>query len=295
MNINEAAASFDKVESPGATEAESNTSEENTAKPVVDESELALDDTATDTTTEDGETAPADTEPTLYDVPYNGEIVQRTLEELIKGNMMERDYSHKRGLTNEIERRAEGKLNELTEVIGKVEADLITDDAWFNTEEARTLKEDDPGEYLQKFETHNAKIKRYQDAKTLLERDKADKRSKLTANESEKLITAIPDWLDAKVQKAEMPQVIETLKSVGYTQEDLDNMTSHQPLVLALELSKFRKIKATDISSKKVNNAPKSATPGNTGQIETTQVKTRKGNMANLKKTGKIRDAAALL
>lgn len=289
-----AAAQFNSADSSRTPEAEGEKSEtiEIVESPRPDENQEV---TANETETEATETPSGDTEVETFNVEYNGETHAMTLEALIKGNMMERDYQFKRGKTAEIERAAQTKFDEFNQQFQAFETDLKAEADWFNTSEAKELREDDPDGYLKKMESIQSKTDRYKRAKDVRDKELNEQKTQRTKVEQDKLLSAIPDWLDASTQQADIAEIVKTLSDNGFSQDDINSIQDHRLFLMARKLSKLASIEASDISGKKVNNAPKSATPGTTVAKETSQNKTRQDLRAKLKKSGRFADAMRLL
>jgi hypothetical protein len=130
----------------------------------------------------------------------------------------------------------------------------------------------------------------------LEEQDKAtqaQQRQAEVAEEMGKLLTALPAWKDPAVAQREYAQILETIKSVGYTEQDLTETMDHRNFLLAKKAAAYDALKAKSPQIKPKVSIVQVARPGTTTApaskvTEETRAKQR------LAKTGKEADAAAL-
>jgi len=270
------------------------------AQPVEEVAEVT-EEAATETAEETTDTPTGETEVVTYEVPYNGETLKLTIDELIKGNMMERDYQFKRGNQTEKERKAEAKFDELSGVLDQLKTDIVDESAWFKSDAAKELREDDPDAYLNRYEQAQAKAHRYEGAEALRTQQKQDKKLAKQNAELEKLNTAVPDWLDQAVRERDTTAIVTTLGDMGYSQDEMNGLSDHRTFLMAhklnqmtAKLAKFEQIQNVDTSSNKVTTTTKVLTPGTTQTESRTQSKTRQDGMAKLKQTGRFDDALRL-
>ena len=241
------------------------------------------------------ETPQSETEPETFEVPYNGETQKLTLDELIKGNMMQRDYQFKRGKTAEIEKAAQAKFDEFSSKLKDFEVNLLDDTKWFETEEAKELRDLDPDAYIKRYESTQDKVKKYEDAKRIRDEELSNKEKMRVESERDKLIAALPEWMDLKTQQSESVEAINSLIEFGFSQKEFEKIYDHRMIVMGRELAKMRKIMKQDVSGKKVNKPIKVAEPGSTSTKEQSETKKAKDLRAKLKKSGKMQDALRLL
>ncbi|QLG87652.1 hypothetical protein HQ393_04940 [Chitinibacter bivalviorum] len=77
-------------------------------------------------------------------------------------------------------------------------------------------------------------------------------------SEVEQLLTAIPEWKDETVRKAESAQIRDYLLSNGFTQQDVDGLGDHRAFVLLRKAMAFDKLQAKKPEvQNRVNQAPK--------------------------------------
>lgn len=242
--------------------------------------------------TAEGDTQPA--EPT-YKVKINGEEVEVTLDELQKGYMMGRDYTQKTMSLAEQRKTVEAKIAEIDSSLNDAKEIINLELEWFESEEAKELRQYDPDAYLKRFESIKAKASKFEKLKTKREAEIAGLMKDRVAKEQELLRQKVPEWLDQSTVEKEYPKIVESLKSLGFEQSELESISDHRLLVMARKAMLYDQISTQDISGKKVKAAPKSATPG--AQKSSTEATDRKMKEMRdqLRKKGDMQTAAAAI
>lgn len=257
-------------------------------EPPTEKKEEITEDNQTLETPEakaDGDTE----EEQLFDVKYGDTVEKLTLDQLIKGNMMEKNY-RQGTMDNADMRRA------LEEKTGKVDQYLVDLEGLVNVEadhlgsaEMQELKEVDPEAYWSSFEKTKVKVDQLKKFQSKQKEDKAVKKKEKLAKENELLQKAIPEWLDGDKAKADFQSLGVYLKGHDI---DIGTMTNHKDIVLARKAMLFDQIQSKSIEDKKVITPPKSTKPS--ASQETAKPKEHKAR-DKLSKTGHVRDAQAAL
>ena len=295
---------FNDAETPSSdTEAELTTG--SGEKPeLVEEvaSSEPIEDSASETDEEPEETPESDTDPETFEIPVGDGTEKVTLEELKKGYMRERDYQFKRGEDAKKAKANDAKFDELSRALDQFETDLRKEAEWFDSSEAKELRDLDDPDYWKRYADIQEKANRYQKANEVRSKELEERRQKRIEEGRGKLRDAIPDWLDPAVQQKDINNIVSTMLDVGYAQEDIDSVEDYRTFLMARrlmiaesELDRLKSIKSQDISGKKVNKPPKSASPGAASTKESVKTKTTRDLRSNLKKTGNFNDALRLL
>lgn len=243
------------------------------------------------------ETAEGDTqtaEPT-YKVKINGEEVEVTLDELQKGYMMGRDYTQKTMSLAEQRKTVEAKIAEIDSSLDDAKEIINLELEWFDSEEAKELRQYDPDAYLKRFESIKGKAAKFEKLKATREAELTELVKERVAKEQELLRQKVPEWLDHATVEREYPKIAETMKSLGFEQSDLENISDHRLLVMARKAMLYDQITSQDISGKKVKSAPKSATPGSQKSSTETTDRKLKEMREKLRKKGDMQSAAAAI
>lgn len=236
-------------------------------------------------------TPPGETEaPKLYDVPYGDTTEQRTIDQLISGNMMERDYRFKTGKLGERDTALTANEAKVAQQIVDLEAALQHDAENFNSPEMLELKGENPAAYWERFEVVKVRA-------DLLNKAKAEQAESVqaTANtnrakEMELLHTAIPDWLDPGKKSTQWSELSVYESGFG---RDINTVSNHRDIVNARKAMLYDRIMSQDIEANKDNPAPKSTAPAAPVKEEVTTAE--QGLKDTLKKTGRRQDAQALM
>ncbi len=108
------------------------------------------------------------------------------------------------------------------------------------------------------------------------------------------LLAALPEWKDPKKAKAEKALVVETAKSVGFSEDDLKQVYDHRLVLLLRKAGLYDQMMSKRQGIKPVvSNGPRPAKPGAAGRVSTTTESTRAKQ--RLAKTGRIDDAASAI
>ncbi len=230
--------------------------DETTEQPdASDEVEEATDET--DATDEDQQ-ADADAEETpkkrARKLKIDGKEVVVTEDEAYNGFMMQKDYTRKTQALAEREKALEttdaelrGTSAQYLDRLGKLDSALeaLSPEAPDWESERKRLS---PTEYAQRrddWDRLQAKRKVIADerARVLDQEAKAmaDQRSKLVEAETNRLLTAIPEWRDEKKFTTGMSQVVNFLhQSLGVPMEEIAQIADHRLILIARDAMRFR-------------------------------------------------------
>lgn len=185
-----------------------------------------------------------------------------TLDDLRLGYMRQKDYTQKTMQLAENRKAFEAKQAELDNKI--TDLSVIVDDgsAWLISEEALSLKEVDPVEYWQRYESIQVKRSRLMKLKEeQLQRLSTSKAEKMR-KEQELLNSKIPDWIDSEVKRKEAEGILQFLSETGFSEDEIKSFDDHRLFLMARKAMKLDSIMKSDPTKKQVKEPPKSATPG---------------------------------
>lgn len=257
-------------------------------EPPTEEKEEMTDDNQTSETQEakaDGDTE----EEQLFEVKYGDTVEKLTLDQLIKGNMMEKNYRQGTMENADMRRALEEKTGKVDQYLADLEALVNVEADHLGSAEMQELKEVDPEAYWSSFEKTKAKVDQLKKFQAKQKEEKAAKKKEKLAKENELLQKAIPEWLDGDKAKADFQSLGVYLKGHDI---DIGTMTNHKDIVLARKAMLFDQIQSKSIEEKKVVTPPKSTKPS--ASQETAKPKENKAR-DKLSKTGHVRDAQAAL
>jgi len=259
------------------------------SEPTEEETEQAAPAVESDESEPEGDDEPR------YSVKVGGEEKEVTLEELRKGYMMGADYTRKTMELSEQRKQAEAKLADIDQRLSDAKEIIDLEVEWLESEEAKELRSYDPEAYLSRVEKTKAKAEKFAKLKAKRQEEHAAIQKERLAKEQEMLKQKIPDWLDEGTVQKEWGMIVDNLKGIGFGDEELNGITDHRLMVLARKAALYDQIMSTDVESKKVKTAPKSARPGVPQSSTQKASKEVKAVRQQLKDKGDMRSAAAAI
>lgn len=244
----------------------------------------------------------------------NGDESEVSLAELRKGYQLEADYTRKNQEFVEskkaFDEQQEAARAEITEQMQRTGAAFqlaqsqLTNE--FNSINWDELQKTDPTNYVisrQKFGERQAQINQAIDqatreaqafqAKQIEEAEQA--KQSTIAKEAELLEKALPAWKDLKVRNEQSSKVGEYLASIGYQPDEINGITDHRIVLMAVKAMSALDESQIDIAKKKVQKVPK-IVKGNARQNQTqSKAKIAQKLRDKVRRTGSVDDVAALL
>ena len=170
-----------------------------------------------------------------------------------------------------------------------------------------SLKSEDPGAFA-------AEKVRQQEVKETLDRIKAEaaqsyqdfaaqqaalseeQMQSILVEENEKLMAALPEWADEKIQAQEKRQIAGLLQDLGFTNDEINSASDHRLILLArLAMQQHQKPATKEVAKKKVLNIPvvtKSGPKKSQSEEDANEIKRLEKRVAQ---TGSESDAVALM
>lgn len=313
LTVHEAASSFaemiDQIEVDTPAEQEevveetAETSEEEQSEELQDESEEVSEDEVEGEEEEAEEEAP---EPEKYIVKVDGKELEVTKDELIRGYQREADYTRKTQKLAEERRMVEsefqqvrGEREQYAQVLGQLEQKLreLTppEPDW------EQLEKQDPTEYARQWTNHQRRQQQqaavYAEQARLHQLQQAEQAKAMQERlleEANRVKDLIPEWRSPEKAKEDGKALIEYGQKLGFSEQELGNVTDARALVALYKAWKFDQMmsKKPELQAK-IKKAPRMATPGsaNTVSPKNSELKSAKQRLAN---TGRVKDAAAL-
>ena len=273
----------------------------------VDESgvEDAPDEETAEEQSEESDESEEQDQPQTFTVKVDGKEVAVTLDELQKGYSRTQDYTRKTQQIAEVRKQVEqetqairAEREQYAQLLGALQAQLQTSEPQVDLER---LYHEDPIEWVRQKEVlRDRQEKAYAiqaEQQRLSQLSQQEQQRAMEAHlESQKdaLLAALPEWRDPKKAKAEKALVLESAKSVGFTDDDLKSVYDHRLVLLLRKAAMYDQMvsKRQDIKPV-VNNGPRTAKPGAAGRVSTTTESTRAKQ--RLAKTGRVDDAASAI
>ena len=278
-------------------EPEPETAEETSTEPVAEEGESEATEETEESQTE---------QPQLYRTKVNGEEVEVTLDELLKGYSRTQDYTRK---TQELasQRKAveehetymragrEQLAYQLTELEQALRDQAPKEPDWVK------MQQEDPDQFAREWASWSQYKDRMkgladerQKAQEAVLRDREAAYAKQVTEAREKLVELIPAWKDpakAKTEKAKMAAA--ATEEYGFTQDELRTVVDPRMMQLLRDATLYRELQKKKPQIQQTITKVKTATPGpaNSGRRLKSKAEVAKERLAQ---SGSEEDLAAL-
>lgn len=166
---------------------------------------------------------------------------------------------------------------------------LVTDQ---KTDWMKLLREDPIG-YLEQKELADKRAVEWQQLTAKKNEEYQQKFSQTLAHEAQQLVAKRPEWKDVAVWNADFEKMKPSLRSAGFSEQEINNAVDHRMILIADKARKWDELQTskTEVAKKIEKLPPKVERPGvggNEGQAN-------QAAMQRLRKTGDVDDAAAAL
>lgn len=240
-------------------------------------------------------------QPELYTVKVAGEEVQVTLDEALKGYSREQDYTRKtQALAEESKAEKAAIAAARDDYLGK----LQTVEKIIEANQPRvdqSLRYSNPAEWSAQMLQHQqwAEQKRAVSAET--ERlngeqaqEEARERQAVAARETEALLSALPEWKDPAIAKAETAALRDYGQSIGFSEAELDDILDHRAVRVLRDAMAYRDLKAKSGQVRSAVEAKRVAKPGATSAPPSKAQDLQRAK-TRLRQSGSVDDAEAAI
>ena len=305
----------EEEEQPSTEDVEESEESEEEAEEVEEEESPDADDESPEAEeeTEDEEVE----ESTVYTVKVNGQDVEVSEDELIKGYSRQSDYTQKtqelaeyrrqldqgaQHLQAEIAQTQQARAQYTDAVATAIESNYSHLQNFANVDWER-LKTEDREEYLTKRDEYrqaedsiNQLKQKHAEASQQQQQEEAQQHQQMLQEEHHKMVSILPQWAEPETQRALAKSVTEFAISKGYTQEELSQLVDHRSILVLMQAKAYEDLtrKQTEVRKKKVKNKPKVVkTKAKKDKSDKAQA-VRAERMKRLAQTGHVTDAAGL-
>lgn len=257
---------------------------------------------------EDGEQSEAEEDaeapeeqPELYTVKVAGEEVQVTLDEALRSYSREQDYTRK---TQAHAEKSKAEMAVIAAARDEYLGKLQTVEKIIEANQPRvdqSLRYSNPAEWSAQMLQHQqwAEQRRAVSAETdrlNAERSKEDARERetLASREAEALLTALPEWKDPAIAKAETAALREYGQSIGFSEAELDDVLDHRAVRVLRDAMAYRDLKAKSGQVRSAVEAKKVAKPGATSAPPSKTQDLQRAKQ-RLRQSGSVDDAEAAI
>ena len=256
-------------------------------------------------------------ESTVYTVKVNGQDMEVSEDELIRGYSRQSDYTQKtqelaeyrrqmdqgaQHLQDEIAQTQQARAQYTDAVATAIESNYSHLQNFANVDWER-LKTEDREEYLTKRDEYrqaedsiNQLKQKHAEASQQQQQEEAQQHQQMLQEEHHKMVSILPQWAEPETQRALAKSVTEFALSKGYTQEELSQLIDHRSILVLMQAKAYEDLtrKQTEVRKKKVKNKPKVVkTKAKKDKSDKVQA-VRAERMKRLAQTGHVTDAAGL-
>lgn len=253
----------------------------------------------------------AETDSPKFTVKIDGkdvELTQEQIAEAYKNGLRQSDYTQKTMQVAEQRKTAEAEVarareerSQLQDKLSKAAAVLDAGLQEQSRIDWQQLLQSDPVEYLKQQHLANqrqAQLRQIQQAQAEIhQRNQAEQAAQMRAfvqTQQQELLAKLPDWKDDTKAQAERGAIRDYLKSQGFEDAAIENITDHRAVVLSRKAMLYDQMMGkAQAAAKKVSNLPqKVERPGVTEGPQGLDKRT--SAYQRLSKSGRVEDAAAV-
>jgi hypothetical protein len=248
-------------------------------------------------------------EPKKHKVKVDGQELEVTEDELLKGYSRNADYTRKTQALAEQAKAFEAEqqqvraerqryATQLVELEGAIKG-MTQEPDW---DKLRTENPEAFPEVFASWQLHQKRISdiesERQQAVSAVQADMAQQQRAVLHAEQQKLLEAIPAWKDAEVSKSERAALLAYGQDAGFNEQELHSVVDHRALVLlrkAMLFDKAEKDKAAAAAKGQEKIERARVVPPGSSAAAKPKVNEGTRRFQRLKKTGSERDAASLI
>ncbi|QTC88103.1 hypothetical protein [Brevundimonas pondensis] len=237
-----------------------------------------------------------------FKVKVDGEELDVPLDELLKGYSREQVFTRRMQALAEDKKSTDAERQTLAETRTQYSSRLEALNEVLKASEPRvdqSLRQSNPAEWSAQMLQHRewaeqARVVEAEQSRLSEEtaHEEANARADYVKQEGELLLAALPEWKDAAVAKAEQTALVEYGRSIGLSQDEIDNIADHRVVVALRKAMLFDQLKAKAPDTRAKVDQVKTARPGpKTPPSRATETKAARDRLAAEGST----DAAARL
>ena len=257
----------------------------------------------------------AEEEPDVYAVKVDGEELEVSLDELVKGYSRQSDYTRKtqelasqRDEMTQLQKQwaseisqAQAERQQYIDALGHFVQNSMAGLEQFSNVNWEHLRETDPIAFVTKKEEYREAQEnvRQAQAQQQIEAEKqqqevAKMRQLAVQEEHKKLVDAVPEWNEPEKRNQMASELSAYAVEQGFSKEELKQLIDHRSLIVLMKAQKYDALQKSDVKAKKLKNKPKVVRSGK-GSTKKSDAKSKRiASMKRLKQTGRAEDAASL-
>lgn len=237
--------------------------------------------------------------PKTVKVKVDGQEIEVTYDELLKGYSRTSDYTRKtqqlaqdKASASAVTQQYQQRLQMLEQALSEMHAEPDWD----------SLRDSNPQEYAVQYAEHHRRQQQIDAVRTeqarlqhaQMQEQHAQYEARLE-EERNKLLAAIPDWRDAEKAKAGKAALYEYALGMGYSAEDLQHVSDHRVMIVLDKARRFDALQKRGAEAVQKSAPPsKTLTPGSAPAPKAKGQAAMKRDLNKLARTGRVDDAAAV-
>jgi len=304
---------IEEPEESAPTEDVDESTEETQDEPLEEEEEASEEEVEEEESSDEDE---EEEESEVYTVRVDGQEMEVSLEELVKGYSRQSDYTRKTQELAEqrksidaekqqyhdqimqIQQERQQYINGLQQVLSQSTEELqrLADTDW------ETLQATDPIKFItekERFRDMQEKINGYRreqaQAEQLRQAEFEKAREVALQSERKTLVEKMPEWGDPTKQAALAAELKSYAVQEGFTEAELDDLIDHRSLIVLRKAMLYDKATSKDIVKRKIKGKPKVVKSGSKRSKKDTDTVKRNASITRLRETGRAEDAVSLL
>jgi hypothetical protein len=241
--------------------------------------ETVENEVAQEETLQDSDTPPKQTTFTTEiggkEVTYTieGDIEDLDPEEIKLGYLRDRDYTQKRMKDADKIKEVEKVKEKLEQTAEELRTQLLFDQEQLNSKELLELKEYDEDEYIRRVHQHNERVSKFNKWHESKQEEVKEAAAKQAQEDHQKIIDAIPDWLDEAKKKQDVQSIIFYLKEQGVDDQDMGRFYNPVDLPMIRKAMLYDKISKDKLVKNKDKTPPTSTKPNASTSTQNKQEK----------------------
>lgn len=279
---------------------------EDKAEEKADSDELTADDLPDD--------SPDESDPGAIEITWNGRKQRVSREEAVRLAQQGYDYTQKTQALAEERQRVQQYAQALQQT-AQLQAAVVDDLAAVKAlqrqmaaypqdpSQWQALSNEDPIAAFQRRTEFDAlrqqaeqMMRGIQAKAAQVQQGRAQISQEQLAQQFAKAVDAVPEWRDIERYRSDVNNMRGFAQEVGYTDEELNNIDDHRPLIVLKYAAAYAQLlKAKKEKLKQVRTAPPVTRPGNSKSAAATDTVQQQKLEERFKRSGDLKDAAAVL
>jgi len=195
----------------------------------------------------------------------------------------------------------QAERNQYVQMLGNIVQQSSGELEKFTNVDWKSLKENDPIEYVTKREEYREaqeKIQGIQQQQAQAQRaqqvEMSRARATMLQEEKGKLIEVLPEMGSDEARPGKVKELQTYALGQGFTQEELDGLIDHRSVIVLEKARKYDEMQKANPKAKKLKNKPRVIRSG-TGTTKKDSLKSKRNEqMKRLRQTGHVDDAVSL-